>query len=47
MSKRRWTAVATLLTFWPPAPWERMALISISRSGMETLLEIFSMSGYL
>src|SRR5215510_7415475 len=30
MSKRRWTEVATLLTFWPPAPWARTALHSIS-----------------
>lgn len=42
MLKRRWMAVETLLTFWPPAPWARMALISISWSGMETLVDIAS-----
>src|SRR5882672_6585353 len=30
MSNRRWTALLTLLTFWPPAPWARMASISTS-----------------
>ena len=30
MSKRRCTALETLLTFWPPAPWARMALNSTS-----------------
>src|SRR5579859_4455405 len=34
MSKRRWTAFDTLLTFWPPAPCARTALISTSASGM-------------
>ena len=34
MSKRRWIALDTLLTFWPPAPWARMAVISTSDSGM-------------
>src|SRR2546426_961289 len=37
MLKRRWTALETLLTFWPPAPCARMASIStsLSRSVME------------
>jgi len=39
MSKRRWTAVATLLTFWPPAPWARTALISISLKGWRLSLK--------
>jgi AcrR family transcriptional regulator len=34
MSKRRCTALDTLLTFCPPAPWARMAVISTSDSGM-------------
>src|SRR5690606_38574199 len=34
MSKRRWMAELTLLTFCPPAPWARMACNSISSSGM-------------
>ena len=34
MSKRRWIALETLLTFWPPAPCARMAVISTSDSGM-------------
>src|SRR5882672_11136874 len=34
MSKRRCTALETLLTFWPPAPWARTAVISISPSGI-------------
>ena len=31
--KRRWTALETLLTFWPPAPCARTAVISSSLSG--------------
>ena len=34
MSKRRCIALDTLLTFWPPAPWARMALISTSDSSI-------------
>jgi len=34
MSKRRCTALATLLTFWPPAPCARTALSSTSLSRM-------------
>src|SRR5262245_54935749 len=33
MSKRRWTAFETLLTFWPPAPCARTAVSSTSCSG--------------
>src|SRR5258706_5577037 len=33
MSKRSCTAFDTLLTFWPPAPWARTAVSSISDSG--------------
>src|SRR5690606_29766467 len=44
MSKRRWIADDTLLTFWPPAPWARIALSSISSSGMLTFREICSMA---
>src|SRR6202167_3129667 len=33
-SKRSWTALETLLTFWPPGPDARMKLSSISRSSM-------------
>jgi hypothetical protein len=33
MSKRRWAALATLLTFWPPGPCARIALISTSSGG--------------
>ena len=36
MSKRRWTAFETLLTFWPPAPWARTAVSSTSASGIGT-----------
>src|SRR5436190_7599131 len=36
MSKRRCTASDTLLTFWPPAPCARTALISTSDSGTIT-----------
>ena len=31
-SRRSWTAVSTLLTFWPPGPEARRKLSSISRS---------------
>src|SRR4051812_4414035 len=34
MSKRRCTAFDTLFTFCPPAPWARVAVSSISESGM-------------
>ena len=34
MSKRRCTAFDTLLTFWPPAPWARMAVSSTSSGAM-------------
>ena len=40
MSKRRCIALETLFTFCPPAPWARIALISISLAGMVTPLEI-------
>src|ERR1017187_520793 len=43
MSKRRCMALETLLTFCPPAPWARMALISISLAGIATLVAIRSM----
>src|SRR6185369_13352456 len=33
-SKRSWTAVETLLTFWPPGPEARTKVIVISESGM-------------
>src|SRR6516162_7857025 len=33
-SKRRWTAVETLLTFWPPGPEARTKVIVSSESGM-------------
>src|SRR5262245_28740002 len=39
-SKRRWTALETLLTFWPPAPCARTAVISISCSGMTGVARI-------
>src|SRR3990172_10249923 len=41
MSKRRWIALETLLTFWPPAPCARIACNSISASGMVMRLDIF------
>src|SRR4051812_6075298 len=34
LSKRRWAAFGTLFTFCPPAPWARVAVSSISESGM-------------
>ena len=37
-SKRRCTALETLLTFCPPAPCARTAVISISCSGMTRLI---------
>src|SRR6476646_10103012 len=33
-SKRSWTAVETLLTFWPPGPEARTKVIASSESGM-------------
>src|SRR5690242_21889150 len=33
-SKRSWTAVETLLTFWPPGPEARTKVIVSSESGM-------------
>lgn len=45
MSKRRCTALDTLFTFWPPAPWERIKWSSISVSGILTVLEIFIIQG--
>ena len=33
-SKRNWTAVETLLTFWPPGPEARTKVIVSSESGM-------------
>src|SRR3954453_4884033 len=33
-SKRSWTAVETLLTFWPPGPEARTKVIESSESGM-------------
>src|SRR5215471_11476684 len=33
-SKRSWTAVETLLTFWPPGPESRTKVIESSESGM-------------
>ena len=37
ISKRKCTALDTLLTFCPPEPWARIALISISPEGMSKL----------
>ncbi len=37
MSKRKCTAVDTLFTFCPPAPWARIGTISISLSAITTL----------
>src|SRR5437867_13381213 len=45
MSKRRCTAEDTLLTFWPPAPCARIALISISPSGIAIAGKVFGMAG--
>src|SRR5713101_6237390 len=44
MSKRRCTAEETLLTFWPPAPCARIALISTSLSEIVIVGEIFGMA---
>ncbi len=41
-SKRRWIALDTLLTFWPPAPWARTAVSSTSDSSMVTLIDAFA-----
>jgi len=46
MSKRRCTAEETLLTFWPPAPCARIALISISASGIAIAEEGLAMVLY-
>ena len=46
MSKRRCTAEETLLTFWPPAPCARIALISISASGIAIAKEESGMALY-
>ena len=35
ISKRRWTALDTLLTFCPPAPWARIGVISTSWSARD------------
>ena len=43
MSKRRWMALETLLTFWPPAPWARIALKWSSVAAMVRALEMTSM----
>src|SRR5204862_130230 len=42
MSKRRCTAEETLLTFWPPAPCARIALSSISDSGIAIAAGLFT-----
>jgi hypothetical protein len=42
MSKRRWMALDTLFTFWPPAPWARMGVKVISWRGIVRLLLIGS-----
>ena len=47
ISKRRCTAEETLLTFWPPAPCARTALISISDSGIATVAEVLAMASIL
>jgi hypothetical protein len=44
MSKRRCTAEETLLTFWPPAPCARIALISTSLAEIVIVGEIFGMA---
>src|SRR5690606_36410911 len=44
-SKRSCTAVATLLTFWPPGPELRTKLNSNSESGIESVDVISSCSG--
>jgi hypothetical protein len=35
MSKRKWMALDTLLTFCPPAPWARTAVTVTSDSSMD------------
>ena len=47
MSKRRCTAEETLLTFWPPAPCARIALSSISDSGIAIAVEEPAMASIL
>ena len=44
MSKRKWIADETLLTFCPPGPWARIAEKSSSISGIETPLAINSIN---
>jgi hypothetical protein len=36
-SKRRWMALATLLTFWPPAPCARTAVHSTSSGRIDSI----------
>src|SRR5690606_17914924 len=43
ISNRRWMAVETLLTFWPPAPCARIASIRISSSGRDRVLSMTNM----
>src|SRR5688572_23854734 len=45
MLKRKWMADETLLTFWPPAPCERMAVNSHSSNGMDKVRVMGSMVG--
>lgn len=47
ISNRKWIAVATLLTFWPPAPCDRIALSSISLRGILSVLEIWNIGYWL
>ena len=44
-SKRRWIALDTLLTFCPPAPWARTALISTSDSSTTTIGAVLTGTG--
>lgn len=46
MSNRNWTAVATLLTFCPPGPDDRMKLKDSSLSGMNKVGVISMMIVY-
>src|SRR5262245_2342676 len=45
MSKRRWTAFETLLTFWPPAPCARTAVSSTSCSGTTSVAALILVFG--
>ena len=47
MSKRKCIADETLLTFCPPAPWARIADISISDSGMLSRLLMVIKTNFL